>query len=171
MKEYKSKYKDIYIYGQVIQTLIGKSVIDGVSSPYEEGGETVHLSLRANSVRGYGRRNWQREKLESERGMVIILEKGDRNALIGVQDKVRDVVEVFLTTTLTTVQQEIVKRLIEQLKFNNIKVKVSSDEKRRGKYQRRWSQGDRIQREAGRSGQRDYTDYNDYNEPDDDSGW
>ena len=170
-KEYKEEYRDIYIYGRVIQTLIGKSVIDSVDSPYKEGDETVHLTLRANSVRGYGRRNWQREKLESERGIVFILEKGDKNALIGVQDKVRGIIEVFLTDTLTDVQRSITEDLIEQLKFNDIKVKVSPDEKRRTKIQRRWKQGDRIQREAGRSGQRDYTDYNDYNEPDDDSGW
>lgn len=171
MKEYKQKYRDVYVYSRVIQKLIDKSIIGQLSSPYEEDGETVGLTIVGNAVRGYGRRQWQRDKLESERGRVILIDKERGSVLIGVQEKVSNVLEIFLTDTLTELEKMIAQDLIKQLKFNDIKVNVSLDEKRRTKLQIRWRQGDVIQREAGRSGQRDYTDYRDYDEPDDDSGW
>ena len=163
LKDYKLKYKDVYIYGVVTQYFLGKDLINNVDTPYKEDGEPVKIIIRGNSVRGYGRRNWQREALERNRGEVIALSKGMMTALIGTHDKASNMIELYITDTLSSVQSEIANDILANLLFNDIKVTVSTDERMRNKLEKRWHEGDRIQREAGRN-ERGYDDESDYSD-------
>ena len=161
-KDYKVKYKDVYIFAHITQYILRQELLQEIETPYrDEDGTHIHLRIRTDSVRGYGRRQWQRDDLERKRGMVISIEAGGEPKLIGLYKAHKGIVELFVTGTLGDIRDEIVKDVLSHLTYNNVNIEVSTDESKRIKAEKRWRAGDRIQREGGLSGYRDESDYAD----------
>jgi len=161
-KDYKVKYKDVYIFAHITQYILGQELLQEVETPFQDkDGTHINVRFRTNSVRGYGRRNWQRDELERNRGMVVSIELAGTPKLVGVYSPNKKMVEMFKTGTLGDIKNDIVDDIISHLEYNNVNMEVSTDESKRIKLEKRWVAGDRIQREGGRSGYRDESDYTD----------
>lgn len=148
-QSYKLQYEDLYLYSQVTKHLTNGFDVNEMSSPFKDSDDNeVRIRLRGDAVRGYGRRQWQRQALESNRGSVIILEIGREPKLIGRKQAQKDAVEIFTTEEVGSITHRIVKKLIKHLEYNEVTVIKVSDKHKQMKYEKRWKQGDRVQREA-----------------------
>lgn len=148
-KSYEFRYADLYLYSMVTKYLVNGSDVREMESPFkDEDGRELRFSFRGDAVRGYGRRNWQRNALERNRGHVILLERDGQQYLAGRKPAHKDVVEIFTTAEQGSVEYQLMRKLIKHLEYNEIEVVKCYDLKRQKKLLRRFQQGDRVQREA-----------------------
>lgn len=148
-KSYEFKYADLYLYSQITKHLINGTDVREMESPFkDDDGNELRFRLRGDAIRGYGRRNWQRNALERNRGLVILLERDGQQYLAGRKSAHKDVVEIFTTAEQGSVEYQLMRKLIKHLEYNEIEVVKCYDLKRQKKLLRRFQQGDRVQREA-----------------------
>lgn len=173
-KKHKLAYQDVFLYTKITSRITNNYFGAEVSSPFEyKDGEKLDIFLDSDVIVGIGQRNFQRERLMNNRGMVIIIRgMSDKHPekIIGKWDKVKKVVILYPTERLLPEELKLLGLLQNHLTENKVSVIIEIDEKRRYRNEMRRKRGDRIQSRDiynPYSNHTTYDDDEDYDEDDD----
>lgn len=157
--KYKIRPLDLYFYSSVTQYIKYTNDMNTIDSPLVNGnGDAIVLKVVNDAIRGYARRNYQRNNLERSRAKVILISDKFSRVLVGRAKPDSDTVDIFITKALDNYMKDVIEKLVEHLRFNEINVNVSENEGLRRKYQKRFNNGDRVQTRSGREGEDSYAE-------------